>query len=230
MIGVARDVQSTSLLDGVSRACVDVPLQQHSVSSLTLVARTTRGQRLVGQVRSLLGSLNPGLPIMSAQTLEASVVTGLAPQRIVASVSGGLGIVGLMLAGIGIYGVTAYSVARRTREIGIRVALGARRLDILRMVLREGLSPTLTGSAVGLVFAAAVSRALAAFLFGLPPLDPVTFAGTALLCAGIGLAACYAPARRATAVDPLRALRCEWDASREDAAVPDVGRSTPGLP
>jgi len=146
---------------------------------------------------------------MTAQTLEDSVALGLTPQRVVASVAGGLGIVGLILAGIGIYGVTTFAVARRTREIGIRIALGATRTDVVRMVLREGLSLTLIGSAVGLLFAALVSRVLAAFLFGIPPVDPVTFTATTVLFAVIGLTACYVPVRRATRIDPTQALRCE---------------------
>ena len=209
VIGAARDVQSSSLVDGQSRSCVYVPLQQQYVSSVTIVARTTRGQRLADEIRALLASMNPHVPIMTAQTLEDSVALGLAPQRVALSVSGSLGIVGLLLAGLGIYGVTAYAVARRTREIGIRTALGARRADIIRMVLREGLSLTLIGSAVGLVFAAAVSRVLAGFLFGIPPIDPITFAGAAVLFAAIGLAACYVPVRRATRIDAMEALRYE---------------------
>jgi ABC-type antimicrobial peptide transport system permease subunit len=137
------------------------------------------------------------------------VSLGLAPQRIIASVSGILGLVGLLLAAIGIYGVTAYAVARRTREIGIRIALGARRSDVVRMVLREGALLTLVGSATGLLIAAAISRVLAGFLFGIPPIDPVTFTGTMVLFAAIGLAACYVPVRHATRIDPTRALRYE---------------------
>jgi len=209
VIGVVRDVQSSSLVDGLARSAAYAPLDQQYVSSLTIVARTTRGQRIADELRALLASMNPNVPIMTAQTLEDSVALGLTPQRVVASVSGSLGIVGLILAGIGIYGVTAFAVARRTREIGIRIALGARRADIISMVLREGLSLTLIGSAVGLMFAAAVSRVLAAFLFGIPPIDPVTFTATTVLFAVIGLAACYVPVRRATHIDPTQALRCE---------------------
>jgi len=209
VIGVVRDVQSSSLVDGLARSAAYAPLDQQYVSSLTIIARTTRGQRIADELRALLASMNPNVPIMTAQTLEDSVALGLTPQRVVASVSGSLGIVGLILAGIGIYGVTAFAVARRTREIGIRIALGARRADIISMVLREGLSLTLIGSAVGLMFAAAVSRVLAAFLFGIPPIDPVTFTATTVLFAVIGLAACYVPVRRATHIDPTQALRCE---------------------
>ena len=151
--------------------------------------------------------MNPNLPILTAQTLDDSVALGLAPQRVAASVAGSLGIVGLMLTGIGIYGVTTYAVTRRTREIGIRVALGAQRGDIVRMVLREGLSLTLIGSAMGVIVAGVLSRVLAGFLFGIPPIDPITFVGTTVLFALISLAACYVPVRRATLVTPTEALR-----------------------
>ena len=117
--------------------------------------------------------------------------------------------VGLLLASIGIYGVTASAVARRTREIGIRMALGARRTDVVRMVMREGLWLTLIGSAVGLMLAAGASHVLGGFLFGIPPIDPLTFAGTTALFAGVGMAACYVPIRRATHIDPTEALRYE---------------------
>jgi ABC-type antimicrobial peptide transport system permease subunit len=153
--------------------------------------------------------MNPAVPIMSAQTLEDSVALGLAPQRVIVSVSGSLGIVGLLLAGMGIYGVTAYAVARRTREIGIRIALGARRADIISMVLRESLALTLIGSATGLLIAAAIGQVLAGFLFGVQPIDPITFTGTTVLFVASGLAACYVPVRRATRIDPTQAIRSE---------------------
>jgi predicted permease len=209
VVGVARDIQSSSLIDGLARARVYVPFQQQYVSNMTIVARTTRGHSIADELRRLLASMNPNLPIVTAQTLDDSVALGLAPQRVAASVTGSLGIVGLMLTGIGIYGVTAYAVTCRTREIGIRMALGARRSDVIRMVLREGLALTLIGSAIGLVIAAAMSRVLAGFLFGIPPIDPITFAGTTVLFAAIGLAACYVPVRRATHIDPTHALRYE---------------------
>jgi predicted permease len=209
VVGVARDIQSSSVIDGLARACVYVPLQQQYVSNMTIAARTTRGQRIADELRALLASMNPNLPILTAQTLDDSVAFGLAPQRVAASVAGSLGIVGLMLTAIGIYGVTAYAVTRRTREIGIRIALGAQRADITRMVLREGLLLTVIGSAMGLIVAAVMSRVLAGFLFGIPPIDPITFAGTTVLFAAISLAACYVPVRRATHVDPTQALRYE---------------------
>jgi predicted permease len=207
VVGVARDIQTSSLIDGLARAWVYVPFQQQYVSNITIVARTTHGERLANQLRPLLASMNPNLPIVTAQTLDDSVALGLAPQRVAASVAGSLGMVGVLLTGIGIYGVTAYAVTRRTREIGIRIALGARPADVIRMVLREGAALTLVGSAIGLAVAAAISRVLARFLFGIPAIDPVTFAGTTVLFAAIALAACFVPVRRATRIDPTQALR-----------------------
>jgi ABC-type antimicrobial peptide transport system permease subunit len=160
-------------------------------------------------MRQLVTSMNPSLPIVTAQTLEDSVALGLVPQRVAASVTASLGLVGLLLAAIGIYGVTAYWVTRRTHEIGIRLAMGAQRADIVGMVLRQGLSLAAIGSAIGLAIAAGASQLLAVFLFGVPPMDPLAFGGAAVLFAAVALAACYVPARRATKVDPLIALRCE---------------------
>jgi putative ABC transport system permease protein len=105
--------------------------------------------------------------------------------------------------------VTAYTTARRTREIGIRMAMGAQRHDVVGMVLRQGLSLVVVGSAIGLTLAAAGSRVFTRLLFGVPPLDPVTFGGAAILFAVIGLAACYVPARRATRIEATQALRYE---------------------
>ena len=209
VVGVARDVQSSSLIDGLARAWVYVPFQQQYLSSITIAARTTHGQRIADELRALLVSMNPNLPVVAAQTLDDSIALGLTPQRVAASVAGGLGTVGLMLSGIGIYGVMAYAVTRRTREIGIRLALGAQRADVMRLVLREGLSLTVIGSAIGVIVAAAISRVLAGFLFGIAPADPIAFGGTIVLFATIGLAACYVPVLRATRIDPKQALRYE---------------------
>ena len=209
VVGVAGDIQSSTLVDGLARGTVYVPFQQQYDAKVTIVIRTMAGRPAADQIRRIVESTNRDVPIMTEQTLDESVVLGLMPQRILASVAGGFGIVGLLLAAIGIYGVTAYAVARRTREIGIRMALGARRTDIVRMALGEGLWLMSLGSAVGLALAAGASHVLEGFLFGIPPLDPITFAGITALFAGIGLAACYIPVRRATRIDPTEALRSE---------------------
>src|SRR5258705_12292188 len=176
---------------------------------MTVVVRSTEGQRLATELRKLIASLNPNLPIVASQTLDDYTSLNLIPQRVAASVSASLGIVGLLLASIGIYGVTAYMVTSRTREIGIRIALGAQPLAVLRMVLRQGLALTLIGAAIGLVLAAGGSRLLGSLLFGVGATDPITFVGSAVLFLVIGLAACYAPARRATQIDAMEALRYE---------------------
>jgi predicted permease len=209
VVGVAGDIQSTSAIDGLGGDRVYVPFQQHYVGSITIAARTTGGQGLADELRALLASVNPDVPVTTTQTLDDSIAFGLTPQRAAASVAGSLGLVGLLLTGIGIYGVMAYAVTRRTREIGIRIALGAQRGDVIRMILREGLSLVAIGSTIGVALAVAVSRVLAGFLFGIPPADPVTFGWTTVLFAGIGLAACYLPVLRATRIEPKQALRYE---------------------
>jgi cell division protein FtsX len=209
VVGVARDIQSSSLIDGVAGGWVYVPFRQQYASNITIVTRTTRGQRIGDQLRPLLAAMNPNLPVVTAQTLDDAVALGFAPQRIAASAAGSLGTVGLILTAIGIYGVTAYTVARRTREIGIRIALGARTADVIRLVLREGMTLTLIGSVIGVALAAALSRVLAGFLFGISPIDPITFGATTVLFAAIALAACYVPVRRATHIVPTQALRYE---------------------
>ena len=213
VVGVARDVRSTSLIDGMAPSFVYVPLAQtreaHWTSTMTLVTRSRRGDSVANDIRKLVASLNPNLPLVTSRTLGDSVAMGLVPQRIATSVTGSLGIVALVLAAIGIYGVTAFGVSRRMREFGIRIALGAQRRDVLRMVLRQGLWLTLAGSALGLVLAAAAAQLLTSFLLGVSPLDPVTFAGAAVLFLVVGLAACYGPARRAMSFEPLITLRHE---------------------
>jgi putative ABC transport system permease protein len=209
IVGVARDIRANTLIDGPSRSLVYVPLQQQYSSSITIVARSTHGHRIADELRALVLSMDPNLPIVSAQALEDAMALGLVPQRVVVSSSGSLGLVGAMLAAIGIYGVTAYAVARRRREIGIRMALGASRRQVVATILRRGIDMALLGSAIGLPLAAGVSRLFAGFLVGVKPLDPGVFGGAAILFAVVGLVASYVPARRAAQVDPAIALRCE---------------------
>jgi predicted permease len=210
VVGVARDPKYGSLVDATTGLYVYVPLQQQYLRGMTMiVARTTRGQRIADELRALVASMNPNLMIATTQTADDYTALGLLPQRIAVSVSGSLGIVGALLAAIGIYGVTAYAVTRRTREIGIRLALGARRADVVGMILRQGMSLAVIGTALGLVLAAAAGRLLTTFLFGLPPVDPVTFAAAAVLFAAISLVACYVPVRRAVRIGAMEALRYE---------------------
>jgi putative ABC transport system permease protein len=129
--------------------------------------------------------------------------------RVAAAVTATVGLVALLLAAIGIYGVAAYGVARRTREIGIRLAMGAQRSDVVRLVLGQGMLLVMVGAAVGLALAAAGSRVLVRLLFGVPALDPLTFAAALLLFAAVGMLACSVPLRRAVRINAVDALRCE---------------------
>src|SRR5262249_55245633 len=153
--------------------------------------------------------MNPNLPLTQSQTFEDYAALTLVPQRVAAAVAGLLGVVGLLLAAVGIYGVTAYVVTSRTREIGIRMALGAQPRAVMRMVLRQGVLLTVGGAAIGVMLAAAASRFVTSLLFGISPLDPVAFGGSALLFIAIGLFACVAPARRAMQIEAIEALREE---------------------
>jgi predicted permease len=208
VVGVAGDVKSGGP-EGLPRRIVYVPMQQRYDSRMMVLARTTHGQRITGEIRALVASMNPNLPIVGARTLEDQSSPVLLQLRVSASVSGAIGLVGMLLAAIGIYGVTAYAVTRRTHEIGVRIALGARRTDVIAMVLRQGMSLVTLGAAIGLCLGAGAGRLLSTWLVGIPAIDPITFGGSALLFAFIGLVACYVPAYRATSVNPTDALRHE---------------------
>jgi putative ABC transport system permease protein len=214
VVGIVGDIKSSTLIDGLTDSFVYLPLQQQPyveriMASMTVVARTSHGRRFADEIAALVASIDPRLQTTTSAMLSDSIALGLVPQRIVASVAGCLGSIGLLLAAIGIYGVTTFAVTRRMREFGIRIALGARRADIVRIVLRRGLILLTIGCAIGLSLGALAGRVLSVFLFGIPAFEPVTFAGTALIFAVAGLAASYGPARRATRVDPLIALRDE---------------------
>ena len=180
VVGVAADAKLVSLSDAAG-PYIYVPLAQQNMSKLSLMVKTRGDASAIPQVRALLREVNPNLPISVAMPLTEVTAIGLVPQRIVASVAGSLGIVGLVLAAIGIYGVTAYAVSRRTREIGIRVALGADEGRVLRLVLRQGLILAAIGVAIGVVLAGIGSTLVESLLYGVRGLDPVTFLGASLL-------------------------------------------------
>jgi predicted permease len=160
-------------------------------------------------VSAQVQSVDPTLPLSGAQTLNETVSESLAERRFSMEMVALFALTALLLAALGIYGVISYMVSERTHEIGIRIALGAESSSILQMVLRQGLALAIAGAAVGLVAALIVSHLMAGLLYGVRPTDPLTFAGVALLLIGVGLLACYIPARRALRVDPLSALRHE---------------------
>jgi predicted permease len=206
VIGVAADVKSGG---GAPPPMIYVPFAQNYEPAVAIVARGAAGQRLTGTIRDVVASVNPNLPIVASSRLSEQSSPVLTQLRVTASVAGAVGLVAILLASIGIYGLTAYTVTRRTREIGIRIAMGATRADVVRLVLGRGMSLVAIGSATGLLLAAGGSRLLARLLFGVPPFDPITFTGAALLFAAVGLAACYVPARRAVRINATEALRYE---------------------
>jgi len=207
VVGVARDLRSSDA--GDVRPFVYIPFQQQYSPDVTLLARTVHGERVANDLRTLIARMNPNLPIVSDRTLEEQTGPVVVQLRVAAAIAASVGAVGLLLAGIGIYGVTAYAVARRAREIGIRVAVGARRADVMALVIGEAMSLVAVGAGAGLLLASGVGHLLGRFLYGVPPLDPLTFASSALLFIAVGLIACYVPVRRAMRISAMEALRCD---------------------
>jgi putative ABC transport system permease protein len=164
---------------------------------------------LIEAVKSQVWAVNKDQTITAVQTMDEILARWLAPRRFNMWLLGVFASLALLLAAVGIYGVISYAVSQRTREIGIRLALGAEARDVLRMVVAQGMSLTLVGVAIGLVAAAALTRVMKDLLFGVSPTDPVTFALIALLLVVVALFACYLPARRSAGTDPLAAIRCE---------------------
>ncbi len=187
-----------------------LPLRQSYRSSASIIA-VTKGDpaTLAGPIRREAAALDPDLPLFAVRTMKEFVDGRFALPVLFSSLLTVFGTVGLTLAAVGIYGVMAYSVSRRTREIGVRMALGAPPQKVLGLVLTQGLNLTLVGLGVGLVAALGAGRLLNALLYGVSGSDPLTFGGIALMLAAVALLACYLPARRAAQVDPLVALRQE---------------------
>jgi putative ABC transport system permease protein len=181
-----------------------------ALRSLKVVARTSGDPTsLAPAVRALIRDIDPSLPVSAVQTMTDVVSASAGPQRFNTVLLGSFAAVALLLAALGIGGVLATSVSRRTQEIGVRMALGAQRGEILRMVVRQGMALALLGLAIGVPSALVLTRLMASLLFQITPRDPLTFGGVAALLVAVALAACYVPARRATRVDPIVALRCE---------------------
>jgi len=171
--------------------------------------RNEPGANVYPGVRAAVREINSALPILHAQSLADYTAIGLLPQRVASWVAGTLGALGLLLTGIGIYGIMAFSVGQRTREIGIRIALGASSQNILQLVLRAGAKLALLGMAVGIALALLATQLMSSLLIGISARDPITFLAVPLLMAGVTLLACYVPARRAARLDPMRALHYE---------------------
>lgn len=164
---------------------------------------------LIGAIRSEILALDREQPVASTTTLDQIVSGSVAQQRFAMTLMCAFALVAILLAAVGLYGVMSYTVSQRTHEIGIRMAVGAKPSDVLKMVVGQGALLGLAGVALGLGAAFAVSRAMSSLLFEITPTDPLTFVVVAVLLTGVALAASLVPARRATKVDPMVALRCE---------------------
>jgi len=158
-------------------------------------------------VEKAVHDLNANMPVFDESTLKSRVQVASTGQRIAGTFVGVFGLLALLLAAVGIYGVIAYTTRQRTREIGIRMALGAQSVDVFRLVLSSGLRLIVVGLTIGLVLSLMLTRFLRTILFGVGATDAITFIGVAILLTAVALLACYIPARRATRVDPMVALR-----------------------
>ncbi|PYS57967.1 MAG: hypothetical protein DMF74_24800, partial [Acidobacteria bacterium] len=192
-----------------------VPMLQNYRSGMTLLVRTAGDPlTMLPQVRNEVRQMDANLALFDEKTLMEHAGIALFAQRLAVKLLSVFGMLALTLAVIGlysvmIYGVMSYAVTQRTREIGIRMALGARAADVLKLIVKNGMGPVLLGVALGLAGAAGLTRLTASLLFGVTATDPMTFISVAVLLGAVALMACYIPARRATKVDPLVALRYE---------------------
>jgi predicted permease len=211
VVGVVADVKNNGV-DKPTGTEIYYPYTQipHGLNYLHIAVRSTASPSVVvSAVREAVRDVNPALPITFIHSMEEEIATTQSRPRFMALLLTLFAGVALVLAAVGIYGVISYSVAQRTREFGIRIALGSSRGGVMRLVLRDGVFLIGGGTVIGVVGALAATRLLSTFLFGVKPTDPVTFAAVALLLGAVAILGSYFPARRATKVDPLVALRAE---------------------
>ena len=209
IVGIVRD-SHTIILDPRVHPEIYFPLEQSRRSNSTLLVRAADGSAgIAAGIRREVNRLDPALPPAEVETLSERLEAGISDRRLYAELAALLGGLALLLAAIGLYGTLALSVSQRTRDIGIRMALGAQRGAVLWWVVREGLAIAGVGMVVGLLGAFALTRFLASRLYGITPTDPLTLATSLLVLAAVAVLACWAPARRASAVDPVGALRYE---------------------
>jgi predicted permease len=206
IVGVVRDAKYNDLRQEIS-ATMYAP--QSGMGASFEVRTATDPQALLPAIRNVVAQINPNLPLFHVSSQSEQIDRLLFQERLIARLSAFFGLLALVLACVGLYGLLSYEVSRRTREIGIRMALGAQEADVLGLVVKQGFALALVGAAVGISAALGVTRYLTSMLYGVRPNDPLTIAAVAVLLWLVALAACYIPARRATRVDPLVALRYE---------------------
>jgi putative ABC transport system permease protein len=210
VIGVVGDLRrSDDVRRRVRPEVYMCALQNPPRSQMLLVRTATDPGAIVASVRREVQAINPQLPLFDVGTLDGQVFETLATPRFRAVLLAGFALIALLLATIGIYGVTAHAVGQRTHEVGVRMALGAARRDVLALILVQHLKPALIGTAIGVAGAIGLGQALRTLVYGIAATDPITFVGMALVLVTVTIIACWIPARRATRVDPLVALRAE---------------------
>jgi predicted permease len=209
IVGVVGDIKSDGF-EAPSVPHIYVALGQFAPVNAVVFLRS-RGdvEHLGEEVRRVVESVTPNVPVHSISSMDQIIARSVADRRFALELLGVFALVALLLAAVGIYGVMSYSFSQRTHEVGIRIALGAQRLDVLRMALGEGMRIVIIGLAAGLIGAAMMTRFFRSMLFGVAPTDPTTFVLVSAILAGVAFFACYIPAKRATRVDPLAALREE---------------------
>jgi predicted permease len=207
VVGVLGDIHNTGVAED-TRAEIYIPFAQLPWASMNLLVRTAGDPHgYVAAVRRSVAAVDKEQPVTKVLSMEEVLAEGARRPRFVTTLLGGLAAIALVLAMVGIYGTVAYSVSQRTQEMGIRMALGAARGDILRLVLRQGLAPACAGIAIGIGASLGLTRLMAKMLYHVSTTDPLTFAGTAVLFAAVAMLASYLPALKATRVDPMVALR-----------------------
>ncbi|HEY6403990.1 MAG TPA: FtsX-like permease family protein, partial [Blastocatellia bacterium] len=209
VIGIVKDTKLRYPLDPAG-PMVYFPLLQNYRGGVALHLRSTANpERLAAAVRREAAALDPTLPVYRIRMLEDHFTAALTPQRLLTHLISGFGLLALALAGAGLYGSLAYSVAQRRQEIGLRIALGAESRDVLRLVVFDGMKLTALGLIIGLPVSYGLTKLMKSFLYGVSLTDPLTLVVISATLLTVTLLACYGPARRATKVDPMIALRCE---------------------
>ena len=209
VVGIVGDSKYNSLTEP-QRPFMYIPLLQEYSPQVNLHVRTSSDPKaMIAALRGSVQAIDPSLSVLNIETLTDRIHQSLGGERSQATLLGTGGVLALVLAAIGLYGVMSYSVAQRTREIGIRMALGAGRANVMGLVLKQGVALVSAGVALGLGAAFAITRWLASVLFGVGASDPITFIATSGVLLAVALIASYVPARRATKVDPIIALRYE---------------------
>ena len=208
IVGVARDAKYR-YISSANAPFIYVPMSQQPIPVMEFYVRHAPGRQVAQEIRTVMAQVEPNVPIVMLQSFDDAVSIGLLPQKLAAWIAGSVGTIGVFLAALGLYGLMAFLVAQRTKEIAIRMALGASERDMRAMVLRQAATLGAIGAVIGLLLAAGIGTLAQALLVGVPPIDPASFGGTALLFLIVLAIAAWTPAARAAATDPATALRSE---------------------